>query len=90
VPAPVPAPPVAPAPPVSSVTYRVQVGAFLKRENADARVAQLTKDGFDAYINQSGGLFKVQVGAFTERENAEQLAARLRALGYEVLITSTK
>ncbi|HLE78060.1 MAG TPA: SPOR domain-containing protein [bacterium] len=91
-PVPVPAPlsPPVVTPPVSAVTYRVQVGAFLRRENAEARVAQLVKDGFDAYINQSSGLFKVQVGAFKERENAEKLADQLRALGYEVLITTTK
>ena len=65
----------------------MQVGAFLRRENAEARAAKLREDGFDAYITQSAGLFKVQVGAFAERENALRLAEELRAAGYEVLIT---
>lgn len=85
-PAPKPSPPQQTAP-RSAVIYRVQVGAFLRRENAEARAEQLRQDGFDAYINQSGGLFKVQVGAFSDRDNAFQVAQELRAKGYEVLIT---
>ncbi len=69
--------------------YRVQVGAFLRRENAEARAAELKERGYDAYINISGGLFKVQVGAFADRENAQHLSDELRALGFEVLITKT-
>lgn len=64
----------------------MQVGAFLKRENAAARVEELRTAGFEAYINQSSGLFKVQVGSFGERGNAEALAQQLRDKGYEVLI----
>lgn len=84
---PQPAPPPVAKPPAPAVVYRVQVGAFLRRENAENRAAQLREDGFDAYISQSGGLFKVQVGAFAERENAVRVAAELRTRGYEVLIT---
>jgi len=68
------------------VVYRVQVGAFIKRENAAARAEELRGAGFEAYINQSGGLFKVQVGAFGDRDNAVQLAQQLRERGYNVLI----
>ncbi len=93
-PAPAPAPPAPPKPPEvapsqPTVLYRVQVGAFLRRENAEARAAELKERGYDAYINISGGLFKVQVGAFADRENAQHLADELRALGFEVLITKT-
>lgn len=65
----------------------MQVGAFLRKENAEARAAQLRQDGFDASVTQSGGLFKVQVGAFSDRANAMKLAEELRAKGYEVLVT---
>lgn len=84
-PAPAPSPPPQAAPP-SGVVYRVQVGAFLKRENAAVRAEQLRQDGFNAYINQSGGLFKVQVGSFGDRDNATELAEQLRNRGYQVLI----
>ena len=65
----------------------MQVGAYLRRENAEARAAELREKGFEAYINLSGGLYKVQVGAFADRDNAQRLADDLRGAGYEVLIT---
>lgn len=70
-----------------AVLFRVQVGAFISRENAEARAVKLREEGFDAYVSQSGTLWKVQVGAFSVRENAERLAEQLRTAGYEVLIT---
>lgn len=37
-------------PPKPTVIYRVQVGAFSKRENAEALVAKLKQSGFDGFI----------------------------------------
>ncbi len=82
-PAPTPRPTTAAA---GRILYRVQAGAFLKRENAEERVNQLKGAGFDAYILPVGELFKVYVGAFAERENADHLAEQLRAIGFETLI----
>ncbi|MDR5694907.1 MAG: SPOR domain-containing protein [Armatimonadota bacterium] len=65
--------------------YRVQVGAFLRRENAEAMAERLRKDGYRPYISPSPP-YKVQVGAFKEKANAERLAEELRAKGYEVYI----
>ena len=76
------------AAPSARVLYRVQVGAFLRRENAETRAAELRERGFEAYINLTGGLYRVQVGAFSDRENAQRVAQELRAVGYEVLITN--
>ncbi|MGH2453339.1 MAG: SPOR domain-containing protein [bacterium] len=86
VPPPTTVPTARPSPAVGGVLWRVQAGAFLKRENAQERVNQLDGAGFDAYILPAGGLFKVFVGAFADRANAEELSARLRALGFETLI----
>ena len=44
--------------------YRVQTGAFRKRENADRMLYLLQEKGYPAYILQDGELYKVQVGAF--------------------------
>lgn len=38
--------------PESSAPYTIQVGAFLKKANADRTLSQLTKKGYDAYIFQ--------------------------------------
>ena len=64
----------------------MQAGAFLSRENAQARVDQLQGAGFDAYILPAEELFKVYVGAFADRANAERMAERLRAIGFEAII----
>jgi N-acetylmuramoyl-L-alanine amidase len=78
--------PVPPEAPTGETLYRVQVGAFSSRENADARVAALSADGFSGYVVHEGRLFKVRVGAFRDRARAEELAQRLRAKGYDVII----
>jgi N-acetylmuramoyl-L-alanine amidase len=67
--------------------YRVQVGAYISQVNAEARVAKLREQGFDAYVIHTGGLYRVQVGAFAVRENAARMADRLRAAGYDALIS---
>lgn len=51
---PAPAEPVEPAPaePVPAVIYRVQVGAFANRENAEKMLQRLKAAGFDGFIRQ--------------------------------------
>lgn len=66
--------------------YRVQVGAFSKKDNAQRLVNDLKKKGYDAIIVQDGGLYKVQTGAFGKRENADKLVSQLKAAGYEALV----
>lgn len=39
----------------SGVLYRVQVGAYSKKENADAMLAKIKAAGFDAFISTKGG-----------------------------------
>lgn len=63
--------------------YKVQVGAFSKRENAERLEADLLAKGYDTYIVQENGLYKVQTGAFSEKANAETLKERLENDGYE-------
>lgn len=65
--------------------WRVQVGAFNKKKNAEALAARLKKDGFDAYVMHDG-FWRVQCGAFRERENADALAARLKKAGYPAFV----
>lgn len=69
-----------------TILYKVQVGAFSIRENAENLVNQLKADGYNAIIVVSGGLYKVQVGAFRIRENAEALVNELKSKGYDAII----
>ena len=61
--------------------YRVQIGAFEKKDNATAFAEKLKKEGFDTYIVQSGKYYKVQVGAFGVKKNAEAMLEKLKKAG---------
>lgn len=62
--------------------YRVQVGAYSKRENADRQLAAVQGKGFDALIKKVGELYKVQTGAYSVKVNAEAQIDRLKAAGF--------
>ena len=70
--------------------YRVQVGAFSLKRNAQKKLAAIETDGFDACIVQEGTWYKVQVGAFSDRTNANRMIVKLKAAGYSgVVVAST-
>ena len=79
----------------AKVIYRVQLGAFSKKANAEALLTKIKAlpdkiaAGYaNAYIRKIGLLYKVQVGAFSKRANAERVLADLSAQGYEAYITT--
>ena len=67
--------------------YRVQIGAFENRDNADRMLSIVVEDGFPGFIIYDGGLYKVQVGAFRELDNAVRMERRLRRYRYNTFIT---
>jgi N-acetylmuramoyl-L-alanine amidase len=73
----------APTPAPTATLYRVQVGAYSKRENADRQLAAVQGKGFDALIKKVGDLYKVQTGAYSVKANAEAQLARVKAAGFE-------
>ncbi len=77
-----------PTPPDTDTLYRVQVGAYAKKANADTMLARLKADGFETYMVQADGLYKVQTGAFKNQANAKALVDRLVKAGYETYITT--
>ena len=68
--------------------YRVQVGAFRNRENADRLLYQLLDQGYPAFLLFQDGFYKVQVGAFQQIGKAIRMEQRLRGDGYTTLITT--
>ena len=75
--------------------YRVQVGAFSKKENATALQAKIRAlpdnigAGYkNAYVRKIGEYHKVQVGAFSKEANAQKVLADLKAKGFEGFITT--
>lgn len=63
--------------------YKVQVGAFAQKGNADKLKSDLTKEGFDTYIVTFGKYYRVQVGAYAEKKNAEAMLAKLKKAGWD-------
>lgn len=73
-----------------TVLYRVQTGAFSKKANADAMLAQVKAKGFDTYMVKVGKLYKIQVGAFAQKSNAIAMTSKLKAAGFSTYITTEK
>lgn len=71
----------------STALYRVQVGAYKVRKNAELQAEKLKKAGFDCFIKYVNGLYKVQVGAYKEKKNAEAQARKLKEKGFTYYIT---
>ena len=68
--------------------YRVQVGAYKNKANADAQLARVKAAGFDTYMVQIGGLYKIQVGAYREKANADNMLKKLKSAGFDAFITT--
>lgn len=68
------------------IIYRVQVGAYGVKKNADAMLAKLKAAGFNGIIIQSGKLYRVQVGAYSVKKNADATMKRLKAAGFSCFI----
>lgn len=72
----------------TDIIYRVQVGAYSKKENAVTQLEKVKKAGFEAYIVQVGRLYKIQVGAFSKKANAESQLEKVQKSGFEGFITT--
>lgn len=66
--------------------YRVQVGAYRNKDNADRMLNSLLIDGFPAFIIYEDGYYKVQVGAYRILLNAIKMEQRLRRFHYSTYI----
>jgi N-acetylmuramoyl-L-alanine amidase len=66
--------------------FRVQIGAFRNKTNADQLIDRAKAKGFQTYLKQEGNLYKVQIGAFSERGRAEELMNRAVSVGFDPTI----
>lgn len=62
--------------------YRVSVGAFGSRENAERQADRFREDGFPVFIGSQDDLSLVLVGPYVDRSQAEGVAARIED-GYD-------
>lgn len=68
--------------------YRVQVGAYSKKENANNQLKAIKAKGFEAFVTQADGLYKVQVGAYKQKSNADNMLSKIKAAGFDAFITT--
>lgn len=68
--------------------YKVQVGAYEDKSEADKLVNALQIRGFEPYIIYQNGLYKVQIGAYSKLSNAAAMEDRIRDAGYQTFITT--
>lgn len=72
--------------------YRVQVGAYSVKSNADKMLAKVKSAGFGAFIRDDGTSVKdryvVQAGSYTSKNNAEFQVLRLKGAGIDAIITN--
>ena len=69
--------------------YRVQVGAYQKRENAEKKLRQISATGTDCFITDpdpKDGLMRVQCGAYSIKSNAEAKMNALQYMGFDAII----
>ena len=67
--------------------YRVQVGAYIYRVNAEREASRLRENGFDSFISCRDELYRVQAGAYYSFDGAKALAEKLRAKGFDTYIS---
>lgn len=74
--------------PESEILYRVQVGAYKHKANADSQLVKVKSAGFDTYMVQVDGLYKIQVGAYKQKANADSMLAKVKAKGFSAFVTT--
>lgn len=70
--------------------YKVQVGVFKEKSNAEKLIKKMKKDNFYCFLTKVGSLYKVQAGAFREKSNANKLVDQLKKYEYDSFITFVK
>lgn len=72
----------------NDVFYRVQVGAFSKKENAETMQKHVKEAGYDSFIIKVDDLYKVQLGAFKHKENATKFVSELKYAGFMAYVVT--
>ena len=67
--------------------YRVQVGAYKDRKNAETKLRQISATGTDCFITElQEGYYRVQCGAYSVKQNAENKMNALQYMGFDAII----
>ena len=68
--------------------YRVQLGAYGVKQNADNMLAKVKAAGLEAFVTPMGAdkLYRVQLGAFSQKTNADAKLADVKAKGFNAFV----
>ncbi|MED1014852.1 N-acetylmuramoyl-L-alanine amidase [Bacillus atrophaeus] len=70
----------------SDSLYKVQIGAFKVKANADSLASSAKAKGFNAIVLLKDSLYKVQIGAFSSQNNADALVTKAKNAGFDAFI----
>ncbi len=75
-------------PPVigGNILYRVVVGTFASRDNANTQITKLKAAGFDSFLMAYEGKFRVICGTFSNKDNAIERQNKLKVAGFDSFI----
>lgn len=66
--------------------WKVQIGAFSSKANADILANEARAKGFNAIVLLKDNLYKVQIGAFSVKQNAVALANKAKNAGFSAFV----
>lgn len=72
--------------PTTKKLYKVQLGAFSVKANADALSKKATKKGFDCFIDFKNNQYYVISGAYENKTNATNRVAAIKKAGFNAII----
>lgn len=71
---------------IKQTEYKVQVGSFSNKENAEKRVKELAVLRIDSFIFEENKQYKVQAGSYALKQNATNRAEQIENLGFKAII----
>lgn len=69
-----------------STTYKVQVGSFSNKKNAENQVEALKKHNINSFIFEEDKQYKVQAGSYSLKQNAMNRVGKIENLGFKAII----
>lgn len=69
--------------PVSGTMYKIQLGAYSRKGNADKQIEKLKSKGISAIIVQEGNLYKVQIDGMTDKHTANAYLQVVKSKGFK-------
>lgn len=75
----------------NNILYRVQIGAFSNKGNADAYLKKAQSSGFTGFVVLGkDNIYRVQIGAFSNESNAQNYLVQAKSKGFDGFVIRTE